>query len=305
MNRFSLVSSDEKTELTAYCSDTENPKALLQISHGMCEYFLRYEGFAEFLSTNGILVFGHDHLGHGHSAKSLADLGFFASQGGARFLSEDVHTLALQFKKKYPTLPLFLLGHSMGSFIARDVLEKYPDTYSAAIIMGTAGPDLPTGAGKLLASLIIAFCGERHRSGLLRSIAFAGYNKTFEKGCDKNAWLTRDTEVVSRYHQDTFCNFTFTASAYRDLFTLLGSVSRKEWANAVPRELPLLLISGEDDPVGGRGKGVRKIADRLRAAGLTDLTLKLYPEMRHEILNELSSQTVWSDLLLWIQNYIK
>ncbi len=305
MIRFSFASSDGKTSLAAYSTETENPKALMQISHGMCEYFLRYEGFAEFLSENGILVFGHDHLGHGHSAKCPDDLGFTASRGGAGFLTEDVHNLALQFKQKYPTLPLFLLGHSMGSFIARNVLEKHPDTYSAAIIMGTAGPDMPTGAGRFLASLIIALRGERHRSGLLRSISFAGYNKTFEKGCDKNAWLTRDTEVVSRYNQDTFCNFTFTARAYHDLFTLLGSVSRKEWATSMPKDLPLLLVSGEDDPVGAWGKGVQKIADRLRAAGLSDLTVRLYPEMRHEILNELSSQTVWSDLLLWMQNYIK
>lgn len=305
MIRFSVPSADGKTALAAYSTEPQSPKALVQISHGMCEYFLRYEGFAEFLSQNGILVFGHDHLGHGHSAKSPEDLGFTASGGGARFLREDVHNLALKFKQDYPTLPLVLLGHSMGSFIARDVLEKHPDTYSAAIIMGTAGPDMPTAAGKLLASLIIAFCGERHRSKLLRSISFAGYNKRFEKGCDPNAWLTRDTEIISRYNQDPLCNFVFTARAYHDLFTLLGSVSRKEWASALPKDLPLLLVSGEADPVGGWGKGVQKIADRLRDSGMTDLTLSLYPEMRHEILNEQSNQTVWSDLLLWIQRSIK
>jgi len=305
MLRFSFPSANGTTLLAAYRTQTDAPQALVQISHGMCEYFLRYEGFAEYLSENRFLVFGHDHVGHGHSASVPEDLGFIPGENGADDLAEDVHQLACLLKKEYPDLPIILLGHSMGSFVARSVLEKYPDTYASAIIMGTAGSDMPTGLGKLLASLIIAFCGERHRSNLLRGISFAGYNKRYEKGCPENAWLTRDTAVVERYDRDPLCNFVFTARAYRVLFTLLGNVSRKEWAQKISKDKPLLLVSGADDPVGGWGKGVEKIYLRLQNAGLSHVSLSLYPEMRHEILNELSCQTVWSDLLTWMQESIK
>lgn len=305
MKQFSFLSADGKTHLAAYRTEVQTPMALVQISHGMCEHLLRYERFADYLSANGFLVFGHDHLGHGRSAQTPEELGFIAEQGGSELLAEDVHSLALAFKKEYPDLPIVLLGHSMGSFVVRDVLEKHPDTYSAAVIMGTAGPDMPTAAGKCLASLIGLFCGKHHRSRLLRKISFAGYNKRFGKGCDENAWLTREEAVVNAYHADPLCGFVFTASAYRDLFTLLGRVSRKEWAQNLKKELPLLLISGEDDPVGGFGKGVQKIADRLTAAGMTALSLKLYPAMRHEILNERSYQTVWEELLEWMQKSVR
>jgi len=277
---------------------------LVQISHGMCEYFLRYKGFAEYLSSNGFLVFGHDHLGHGRSVSAPEELGFTVSGGGADALVEDLSRLALKFKEDYPGLPIILLGHSMGSFLARDALARYSDVWQAAIVMGTAGPDMPTSAGKLLASCLIALRGERYRAPLLRKISFAGYNKRYEKGCDENAWLSRDGEVVRRYHEDPLCGFLFTVRAYHDLFTVLGRVSRKDWATKLQKELPLLLVSGENDPVGGWGKGVEKLSRRLFEAGLSKMTFKLYPDMRHEILNELSYQTVWEDLLLWMQKSV-
>ena len=136
-------------------------------------------------------------------------------------------------------------------------------------------------------------------------VAFAGYNKRCGKGCEAAAWLTRDTAVVRAYQNDPFCAFVFTARAYHDLFTLLGRVSRPAWASSLSKELPLLLVSGEEDPVGGWGKGVRKLAARLEAAGMQRLTLLLYPGMRHEILNELSHEAVWSDLSTWMKSCIK
>ena len=183
MQRFTILSSDGKTELAAYRFVPDSPRAMVQISHGMCEYFLRYEGFAEYLADNGFLVFGHDHLGHGHTATSADALGFTVSGGGADCLVEDMHLLSAKMKEEYPTLPLILFGHSMGSFIVRSVLEKYGTDYAAAVICGTGGPETPAGAGKLLASLMMLLCGERYRSRMLRSISFAGYNKKFEKGC--------------------------------------------------------------------------------------------------------------------------
>lgn len=300
MIRFSHLSADGKTQLAAYRTDPTSPRAMLQISHGMCEYILRYEGFADFLTENGILVFGHDHLGHGHSAACAEDLGFTVEGGGADTLVEDVHALSRRFKEEYPHLPLVLFGHSMGSFIARDVLEKYGKDYAAAIICGTGGPNTPAGAGKAMAKLLMLFFGEHHRSKLLRRIAFMGYNKKFGRGCDKNAWLTRDDAVVERYNQDPFCTYIFTLRAYHDLFSLVACVNRRDWASSIPRELPLLLISGEDDPVGAWGKGVRLVEKALLEAETVDLTTRLYPDMRHEILNEIDKETVWKEILEWI-----
>ena len=301
MERFTITSSDGKTALAAYRLIPENPRAMVQISHGMCEYFLRYEGFAEYLASHGFVVFGHDHLGHGNTAPTPDDLGFTVSGGGAEHLVEDVHNLSLKMKQQFPKLPLILFGHSMGSFVARAVLEQYGSTYHAAVICGTGGPETPAAAGKALASLLIKLKGERHRSKLVAGIAFAGYNKKFEKGCDKNAWLTRDAAVIEKYNTDPFCTYIFTLRAYHDLFSLVERVSRKEWAGKLRKELPLLVVSGEMDPVGGWGKGVRSVAERLRKAGIKDLTLTLYPEMRHEILNETEHETVWSDVKQWIE----
>jgi alpha-beta hydrolase superfamily lysophospholipase len=301
MERFTFLSSDGKTALSAYRWIPQNPRAMMQISHGMCEYLMRYRDFAEYLTAQGILVFGHDHLGHGDSVSDPADLGFTASKGGAGMLIEDVHTLSLEMKALYPHLPLILFGHSMGSFITRAVLEIYGEDYAGSVICGTGGPETPAAAGKALASFLIKLKGERHRSRLLAGIAFAGYNKKYEKGCDKNAWLSRDAAVVEAYNKDPLCGYTFTLRAYRDLFRLVEHVSRPAWAEGCPKEMPLLVVSGEMDPVGNWGKGVRTVADRLQKAGCKDVTLTLYPEMRHEILNEIGREKVWSDIAQWIE----
>ena len=299
MIRFSFPSSNKANTLAAYKLVPEQPRAMVQISHGMKEYFLRYEGFAEYLAQNGFLVFGHDHLGHGNTAKSPDALGFTVS---ADALIEDVHNLSLAMKNEYPTLPLILFGHSMGSFIARAVLEQYAADYAAAVICGTGGPDTPASAGKLLAGLLIAFKGEHHRSKLVTDIAFGSYNKKFEKGCDKNAWLTRDDEIVTRYNADPFCSYGFPLRGYYDLFDLVGRVNRRAWFHELPKDFPLLVVSGATDPVGSWGKGVRAVANRLQKAGMKNLTLRLYPEMRHEILNEFGKETVRKETLEWIQH---
>ena len=303
MNRFTLPSSDQRTQLAAYCIPPAGEvRAILQISHGMCEHFMRYVPFGEYLAAHGILVCGHDHLGHGNTARTSEELGYTAKGGGADFLVEDVHALSLFIKQQYPTLPLVLFGHSMGSFIAREVVARHGKDYDAAVFCGTAGPETPAGAGRALASLLILLQGEHHRSKLLKRISFMGYNKKFGKDCDPNAWLTRDEATVRSYHDDERCGFVFSLRAYHDLFTLISWVSDKRWANRLCTDRPLLLISGEDDPVGGYGKGVRTVEKRLQQANVEDLSTLLYPQMRHEILNEIDKERVWEDILKWLES---
>ncbi|MBQ4140489.1 MAG: alpha/beta fold hydrolase [Clostridia bacterium] len=280
-------------------------RAILQVSHGMCEYIGRYEGYAEYLTSHGIVLAGNDHPGHGESAASAEDLGYFAKTGGVELAVEGLRVMSEILIERYPGKPLILLGHSMGSFLCRLYLSAYAENLAGAIIMGTGGPDAPTGAGIALANLIALFKGGRHRSKLLRSIQQAGYLKRCGKGADRCAWLTRDSSVVEKYNNDKYCNYIFTVSGYRDLFSMLASVSTEEWAASVPTDLPILLISGEDDPVGGYGKGVLKVAGALTHKGARRLTTVLIPGARHEVLNETDREETYAVIDKWLTEVLE
>lgn len=273
---------------------------LCQLSHGMQEYAQRYDAFARYLCANGYAVGANDHLGHGRTAACDDDLGFTGEGGGADAMIADVHAMTVRLRAQFPDLPLILLGHSMGSFIARNAAADFPGDYDAAIFVGTGGPEMPTGAGKLLARWRIRRRGERYRSNLLAKVAFGSYNRKYEGPVTKNSWISRDEAVVEAYMADKFCNYPFTARGFYDLFELLQRVSRRDWAGKLPVKMPVLLASGEMDPVGNFGRGVRTVYRRLERAGLCDLTLKLYPDARHEILNETNRDEVYADILAWL-----
>ena len=285
-NAFSLPSSDGIHTLAAFCWTPENPVGVIQLSHGMCEYILRYTDFVERMCDAGFAVVGHDHLGHGYTARNADELGYMTdAKDPARCLVKDVYAVNSWIKSTFPSLPVILYGHSMGSFIARWALTEYKDAWNAAVISGTAGPEAPTGAGLLLCRVLGIF-GKHNRSALLYNIAFGSYDKPFKADGIKNAWLTRDHAVIEKYNADPFCSYRFTINGYLTLFTLLGKVSAKDWASKMPLDLPMLLVSGEDDPVGNFGKGVREVEARLRAAGATKLSSMYFEGMRHEPHNE-------------------
>ncbi len=284
----------------AVWTPSESPRAVVQIVHGMCEHIERYDEFASFLASHGIVVCAHDQLGHGHSAKSDADLGFFAEKDGDRYLLADVDIMRTVMRKKYRQLPYFLLGHSFGSFVSRAYVAAYPeDSVDALILSGTSGDSLPTGAGKLAAKLISALCGKRNRSKLLFKLAFGSYNKHFPseiKESKGNAWVTTDKEVLAKYNADKFCTFRFTSQAYYDMFMILSYIK----THLPPCSLPIYIFSGDEDPVGSYGSGVSELYTKYFEAEISDVTLKIYENERHEVLTGLSRQEAFKDTLEWI-----
>lgn len=278
------------------------PRAVLQITHGMVEYIERYQDFAQWLNERGFLVTGHDHLGHGNSIRTKADYGYFADEDANGTVLADVHRLTQLTKESYPGLPYFLLGHSMGSFYARQYLCQHGEELDGAIIMGTGcQPRMLVRAGKLLTTLVAAVKGWHHRSKLVTNVAFGGYNKRFEPVRTPKDWLTRDEAIVDAYIADERSGFIFTLNAYHAMFTGIDRLYDKNLLACIPKDLPVFFVAGEEDPVGDFGKGVRRAAQICRDAGVQKVDLKLYPNDRHEILNELDRQKVYEDLLRWMK----
>ena len=282
-----------------------SPRGVVQISHGMCEYIARYEEFIAFLCDNGWAVVGNDHIGHGDSVKSADELGYFAPQNGWDCLVEDVYILTAMMQKEFPHLPYYLLGHSMGSFIAREYLTRYGRELTGAVISGTSGPNPSAGVAIGLANMVARLKGEKYRSGMINHLAFGSYNRYIEPKRTPNDWLTRDEAIVDRYNADPLCTFVFTASGFKDLFTILSRVSSADWAKKLPPELPLLFISGEMDPVGQYGKGVEKVLEAVKMAGIRDVASIIYPQGRHEMLNEINRREVYHDVLDFLEKHIR
>lgn len=276
------------------------PIAILQIAHGMVEFFDRYEDFANYLCLKGFLVVGNDHLGHGDSVNSKDEWGYFGENGN-KTLIEDMYKLTSLTKQKYPDIPYFLLGHSMGSFYARQYLFEYGSNLNGAIIMGTGLEDLMVvKAGMLMCSLLAKFKGWKYRSSFVNNIAFGSYNKKFEPSRTKMDWLSKDENIVDWYINEPRCTFMFTLNGYYNMFKGISRLHDKSLLNNVPKDLPILFVSGKDDPVGAFGKGVEKSANTLKDVGVKNIDIKLYENDRHEILNELDRQVVYEDIYNWL-----
>ena len=277
-------------------------RGVLQIAHGMVEFIERYDGFASFMASHGFYVTGNDHLGHGRSVTEESDYGYFARRDGFFCVLEDMRQLCADARGKYPDLRCFLLGHSMGSFLARAYMEKYGEDLSGAIVMGTAwqpAPTLDLAIG--LTAALQRIRGGHYRSPLINGMALGSYNAAFEPGRTKNDWLTRDEAIVDAYVANPLNQFVFTVNGYNSLFRAIRYSERRKNLARIPKDLPILVVSGGKDPVGNFGKGPRTVAEAFRTAGITDVTLKLYPDDRHELLNELDRDAVYQDLLTWLE----
>lgn len=298
-------SNNFKNKITYYVYIPKTkPIAIVQISHGMCEYIERYEPFIEFLTEKSFIVCGNDHLGHGASVESKDGFGYFAESDGWKCLYEDVFKLTSIMKGEYPDLKYFLFGHSMGSFVLRAYLTKYANFLNGAIICGTSNGNPMLDMGIFLAKLIKTFKGEKYRSKLIKSMSFANYNSRYENKRTDYDWLTSDEKIVDAAIEDEKFMFTFTVSAYIDMFKLLKFISSRDWANMIDKNIPILLIAGDMDPVGEYGGGVKKVYEKLKNANIKDVNVKIYKNARHEILNEIIKEEVYDDILQWISNKV-
>lgn len=301
---FTSAAGTTKIHAVRYIPDGKI-KAILQIAHGMVEYIERYEDFALYLNSKGILVTGNDHLGHGNSVNSKDDLGYFAKEEGNRAVLYDLYQLTQITKETYPNIPYFLLGHSMGSFYARQYLCEFGNELNGAIIMGTGfQPLMLVNSGKLLTRIFALFNGWHYRCAFVDNMAFGSYNKRFAPARTTKDWLSKDESKVDEYIADEYCGFVFTLNAYYNMFHGISRLYDKNLLAKMPKSLPVFFVAGEDDPVGEFGKGVLRAVDSFKKAGMKNVKVKLYPKDRHEILNETDRQTVYQDLNEWLQSYI-
>lgn len=280
------------------------PKAIVQIVHGIAEFAERYEDFACFLAEKGILVVAEDHMGHGQSVNGDGIRGYF--HGGWFTAVADTMQLMEDTKAANPDLPYILFGHSMGSFMVRTILCKYPDCgISAAIICGTGWQ--PAAAMPSLIKVVEIICkasGETNPNKQLQRMVFGGYNRKVEHPRTAVDWLTRDTRVVDAYLAHSMCGFTASAGLIRDMMKGIHYIEQKRNLSNMPKALPVFFVAGGDDPVGAYGKGVEKCAEMFRQAGMLQVKTRIYPLCRHEILNEINKEEIYQDLLHWIEKYL-
>lgn len=286
-------------EYTAEGGTQTNAKGVVQIVHGMCEYKERYEGFIDYLTQNGYIVFAHDHRGHGGSVTANENLGYFGDKKGEAIV-DDAALVTDEIRRLYPGLSVTLFGHSMGSLVVRAYIQKYEEKIDKLIVCGSPSKNSLAGFGLMLNGVISAFRGKKYRSRLMANASTGGGDDKFP-GEGKNAWLTRDKTVVEKYNADEKCNFVFSCNGFSNLLHLVKNAYKKKKYPAKHSDLPIFFMAGADDPVIGNEKKWLAAQQFLRDVGYKNVTGKSYPKMRHEILNELGKEEVYADALAFIE----
>ncbi len=283
-----------------------DPVAILQIIHGMQEYIDRYDEFANYLAEKGILVIGNDHLGHGKSVGENGTYGFFCKNDPATVLVRDAHRLKKMTQEDYPGVPCFILGHSFGSFVAREYITRYGTGIKGAIIQGTAfvsGGAVSTMKG--LVNVLTVLMGEKYRSSMVNNMAFKGYLKNIPNPRTKEDWLSHNEASIDKYIADPACNFVFTLNGFGTMAELLKRVQDVDKMEDIPKELPILITAGKEDPVGNYGEAPEKLYSIYKNdLQIKNVDIKMYDGMRHELQQEIGRETVFADQYEWIQKVL-
>jgi alpha-beta hydrolase superfamily lysophospholipase len=284
---------------------TDKPKGVVQILHGMAEHAVRYADFAAFLNKNGFIVYANDHRGHGKTAESPDEIGIIG-QDGFELIISDAYVLLQTIKNKHPGLPVFILGHSFGSFLAQSFISRYDSEIDGVILSGSAKQDGPDVAfGRVAASIQRIIFGENKKSFLIDKLGFGSYNKRIPGAKSKFAWLSCDDSEVEKYENDPLCGNVFSIGFYYYFFNALKGLYDFDKLSGIPEALPIFIVSGEEDPVGRYGKKVLELYDFYKKIGLLNVQIKLYRGKRHEILNETDRQVVYDDILSWLETQLQ
>lgn len=305
MNRtdVSFEASDGKKIQTYQWKNNDNPhaKAIIQIAHGMAEHVLRYEDFANFLTENGFIVYGNDHRGHGNNIVAPDDKGFFTDHNGFHRVVADMYELTNYIKKTHPNVPVIIFGHSMGSFLTRRFIQLHGNEVDGVILSGTGGDQGIMGKlGLLLAKAEKRRIGRRTPSKVMDKLVFGKFNEQFDTARTDFDFLSRDTAEVDAYIADDLCGFICSSGFFADLLEGINLIHQKKEVMQTPKALPILLISGDADPVGDNGKGVKNVYELYRDVGCEHVAFKLYNGARHELINETNKEEVYEDVLNWM-----
>ena len=300
---FYFDSRDRQNKIHAvkWIPDVEKPVCIFQIVHGMAEHIERYDEFARFLAEKGILVVGEDHLGHGRSVPEGGIYGYFCEEDAAGVLVRDVHRLKKIIQEQYPGILYLIMGHSMGSFITRNYLFNYGSGIGGAVIVGTGMQSKFTLMfARTVTAVQKVFCGSRHTGKFIDKASFGKFNDRFQPVRTAVDWLSRNEENVDRYIADPMCGFVFTLNGFAALFELIYNCYDEGKLEKMPKQLPILLVSGADDPVGNYGESVEKVYHSYQEHGMQNVQMKLYEKDRHELLNEIDREQVYGDIYRWI-----
>lgn len=300
-----IFHSKDQREIFVYqwLPDDKEIKGVVQISHGMAETASRYRVFAKKLTENGFVVYANDHRGHGKSADSMKHLGYLGENDGFNLLITDMLDLTEQIRRDYPNLPVFLFSHSMGSFAAQKYIMNDARKINGLILSGSNGRQgMSLVIGKFLAKMEVKLRGKKAKSKLINALTFDRYNKYFKNRTTGVEWLTRDKEEQEKYLSDPYCGAVFPASFYYDFFNTLQDIENPTNFYKIPKDLPIYIISGSEDPVGDSGNGVAELKKRYKKRGVRDLKMKLYEGARHEILNEINREEVMKDIIDWLES---
>lgn len=301
---FSFISFQDSLEIKGTIILPDQPIGVLQIAHGMCEHRHRYLSFMRAMAKRGWICVIHDHRGHGESVRKPSDLGYFYDTSGT-YIVEDTHQLTYLMKKQFSDLPYVLFGHSMGSLVVRAYTKKYDYELNGLIVCGSPSKNNLLPLAQMLAFIIQKLKGETYRSKLMQHLAFASFGKRFHNDPSENCWICSDAEVVKSYDHDEKCGFVFTVNAFRSLWKLMANVYDKDdWILLQP-QLPVLFIAGKEDPCIINERKFIQAYYLMKKIGYQNIKAKLYPSMRHEILNETEKDTVYKDISSFLDTVLQ